>query len=171
MIPTTPGFYQSDKIVSLDELAVKLDEHRKQGRSIGMATGSFDLLHPGHIAHLKSAKKTCDVFFVCVAPDVYNMQKTQKRGRPIFSEQARAFSVSQLEYVDYVIFAAGSDYKVIAELRPDVYIKGSDYLGKTNPDLEKSKAELHKYGGRLHLTNDEKLSTTDIIRYIKEDVD
>jgi hypothetical protein len=59
MININPGSYKSDNILLEKELVPKLEELRKQGKKIGLCTGSFDLLHPGHITHFEAAKKVC----------------------------------------------------------------------------------------------------------------
>ena len=165
MIKINPKNYISENIISEEELIKKLVELRKQGKKIGLCTGSFDLLHPGHIAHLISAKKACDVLVVAIARDNYS-SKTRGKGRPIFSQYLRAFMVSQLKSVDFVIFDDRLD-KINRVIKPDVYIKGRDY----SDGREKLQEEIvSSYGGKIYYTPTEKLSTTKIIRYIKEEV-
>ena len=166
MIKLKEEYYQSSNILTEKELFNKLAELRRQGRKIGLCTGSFDLLHPGHITHLEAAKKVCDVLFVAIARDLDHAKTKKERGRPIFSHSLRAFMVSKLKPVDYV-FLDNWIADINKVIRPDVYIKGKDYAGGKEDDQEKI---VSSYGGKTYYTADEKLSTTDIINYIRNHV-
>ncbi|MEK6879930.1 MAG: D-glycero-beta-D-manno-heptose 1-phosphate adenylyltransferase, partial [Nanoarchaeota archaeon] len=89
---------------------------------------------------------------------------------PIFSEQVRAYALSQLRFVDYVLYNE-DEYKTLEIIRPDFYIKGKDYIGKVDPEIERIKAFLGERGGKVVYTTDEKLSTTQLIDHIKNEVD
>lgn len=171
MININCGNYVSGNILSKEEILSLMITLKKQGKKIGLCTGSFDLLHQGHIAHLNSAKKMCDILFVAIAKDSYSMNKHPGSNRPIFPEQIRAFMVSQLKPVDYVVFdncnRLLSD-DIIDLIKPDVYIKGDDYNLHTLSPIDIKKVE--SYGGQVVFTNDEKLSTSEIIKYIQEEI-
>ena len=83
--------YKSNNIIPRKEVPVLVERLKKQGKKIGLCTGSFDLLHPGHIAHLESAKKLCDILFVSIAKDEYVAQKTPNSGRPVFLSGIKSF--------------------------------------------------------------------------------
>ena len=134
-----------------------------------MCSGSFDLLHPGHITHLTSAKKMCDILVVAVARDHFNSKKKGKN-RPVYSHNIRAFMISKLRPVDFVILDDGT-LDTLNLVKPDIYIKGIDYSSEKNPDIEQQKEIINNIGGKICYTKDEKLSTTDIIKYIKEEVE
>jgi len=170
MINIAPDNYQSENIVSEEELTKKLDELRKQGKKIGLCTGSFDLLHPGHITHFISAKKMCDVLVIAVARDHFSSKKRPGKGRPVFSHDLRAFIVSQLKPVDFVILDDGCE-ETVNLIKPDIFIKGKDYAGGENPSIVRQKTLVESWGGKIGYTQDEKLSTTDIIQYIREEVE
>ena len=87
----------TDKILSLDELIDRVREFKSRGKAIVQSHGVFDLIHPGIIRHLDSAKKQGDVLIVTVIKD-----KDVRRGlgRPIFSEKGRAENVTSLIQVD-----------------------------------------------------------------------
>lgn len=165
MIATSPDGYKSHNVLEIEDLIKEIQSHRKKGKIIGLCSGSFDLLHPGHITHLNSAKKYCDILVAGVSRDAYTSQTREYEGRPIFNQYVRAFAISQLKAVDYVVIDEDSK-KLIELIEPDVYIKGSDYIGKDIIEI----AVILKVGGEIKYTVDEKLSTTNIIRYIKEKV-
>ena len=125
MIPTTDLSYQSKKIISHSSLAKKIELFHQKGKKIGLCTGSFDLLHPGHVAHLSSAKKQCDILVVSIATDAFNDGTHNTSGRPLFSQEVRAFAVSQLKTVDFVTICEDSK-EVIKIIKPHVYFKRQD---------------------------------------------
>ncbi len=170
MIKTNNGEYSSNKILNYEKLAKKIEYLKDKGKTIGLCTGSFDLLHPGHITHLEAAKKNCDILVVCVASDGFNHKKTKKRGRPLFSKKVRAYSVANLSSVDYVVY--NDDTKEIIQLiKPNFLIKGSDYIENTNSDLEEQKTLIKELNGKFLNTIQEKLATSEIIKYIKREVE
>jgi rfaE bifunctional protein nucleotidyltransferase chain/domain len=170
-----PEKYDAENILSQEEARDLVSKLKQEKKKIGLCSGSFDLLHPGHIAHLISAKKLCDILIVAVAKDSFSRDKNSGSGRPIFQENTRAFMVSQLKPVDYVIFDDGLFFEnnpndIITLLKPDIYIKGPDYVDGTNPGVKYHRKLLAAWGGEVCYTFDEKISTTDLIKYIKEKV-
>jgi len=75
------GAYDAQNVMEEDRLASKVSGLKKKNKTIGLCVGAFDLLHPGHIAHLISAKKYCDVLIVGVTSDKYMSKR--KKGRPL----------------------------------------------------------------------------------------
>lgn len=160
--------FSSGKIISPAEAASKISELKKQNKKAGLCAGGFDLLHPGHIKHLESAKKLCDCLFVAVTADRF-VAARKGSGRPIFSEALRAYSVASIRYVDYVIigdFERATD--LIKMLKPAYYIKGPDFVEKTTPGITAEKNAVKAAGGDIAYTTDQKLSTTELIRYVQE---
>lgn len=156
--------------ITLKRLLKLMGDIKKGGGKIGLCCGAYDLLHPGHMRHLKSAKKICGaggVLIIAVTADKH-LAKSKGVGRPVIKERERAFSASQLRSVDYALV---SPYETAVELihliRPDYFIKGRDFMDYETPYLRREKEALKETGGELRLTTDEKLSTTEIIRYIK----
>jgi len=168
MLNLDKGNYISDNFLSQRELIEILFKLRRNRKKIGLCTGSFDILHPGHITHLEAAKKLCDVLIVGVAENEYSLNKRPNSNRPIFSQEIRAFVVSKLKSVDYVVLDNCSD-EIIKIIKPEVYIKGIDYF--QDPEMLSIKKALKDYGGSMAYTTASKLSTTDLIKYIKENIE
>lgn len=168
MLKTNENRFDSKKVISIAEAANKISELKKHGKTAGLCSGGFDLLHPGHIKHLESAKKLCDCLFVSVTSDRH-VAARKGSGRPVFSERLRAYSVASIEYVDYAII---SDFErttdIIEKLKPTYYIKGPDFTRKETPGITAERNAIAAAGGEIRYTNDEKLSTTEIIRHIQE---
>src|SRR3989338_10766210 len=87
------------KILLLNGLIEKVKELKIAGKVIVQSHGIFDLIHPGVIQHLNSAKEQGDVLIVTVIRD-----KDVRKGpvRPIFPDYLRAENVASLFQVDYV---------------------------------------------------------------------
>ncbi len=88
-----------------------------------LATGTFDLLHPGHLLYLESSKKLGDELVVIVARDVNIKHKPQ----PIVPEDQRLKMVQALEVVDLAILGDENDiFRPIEQLQPDIITLGFD---------------------------------------------
>jgi len=157
-----------DKIKSIGELAEIAEQVRKSGRTIALCHGVFDLIHFGHLRHIELARKEADVLLVTVTADPY---VNKGPGRPIFPETMRAEMLGAIEVVDYVgINYAASAEPAISAIKPDVYVKGSDYENSDDDltgkiGLERETVERH--GGRLVFTKDLTFSSSGLInRYV-----
>lgn len=168
MMQLNQEHYQLQNIFTLEKLAEKIPQLKEEGKTIGLCTGSFDLLHPGHITHLTSAKKFCDVLVVGVANDAFGSRKSET-GRPVFPEYARAYMVGQLKAVDFVFLEDGTP-KHLELLKPNYFIKGPDYSTSTAEIMVQQRKMLEGWGGQLVYTADEKLSTTELIDYIQNSI-
>jgi cytidyltransferase-like protein len=92
--------------------------------------GIFDLLHMGHIVHLRGARKFGDWVVVSVVADKYVTKTTL-----VYDQVERLALLAAVRYVDEVILCeAPTPEMVIEKLRPDVYVRGSDYIGKRMPE-------------------------------------
>ena len=140
----------SRKIVSLLDLTEL--RARLADKAIVLCHGAFDLVHMGHVIHFEEAASLGDVLVVTLTADQYI---TKKRSVS-FPEEYRLRQVAALEIVDYVALVnEPSAVPAIEALRPDVYVKGSEY---SNLILDKSanifreKGLVEGYGGRIHFT-------------------
>jgi rfaE bifunctional protein nucleotidyltransferase chain/domain len=113
------------KILFLEDLVKKVEKLKKAGKVVVQSNGVFDLIHPGVVTHLRSAKQQGDVLVVTVIKD-----KDIRRGpgRPIFNEKLRAENVASLSIVDYVsIVDDETPFESVGRIRPDVFAKGQAY--------------------------------------------
>jgi len=72
--------YTSNKIVPIQEAKKIINQKKHKKKTVGLCHGGYDLLHPGHIKHLQSAKKFCDVLFVSITSDKF---VTKRKGTGI----------------------------------------------------------------------------------------
>jgi len=102
-----------------------------------MATGTFDILHMGHIYYLKEAKKLGDQLIVVVACD----ETVRKlKHEPITSEQLRLGLIKELEVVDDAYLGNKNDkYAIVEEIKPDIIALGFDQIHNTDELQEELK--------------------------------
>ncbi len=88
-----------------------------------VATGTFDIIHPGHVRFLKEAKKIGDELIVIVARE----QNVRHKPKPIIPEEQRRKVVESLRYVDKAVLGDLEDmFRPIIELQPDIIALGHD---------------------------------------------
>jgi len=103
-----------------------------------MATGTFDLLHMGHIYFLKEAKKLGDTLCVVIATDT-TVRKLKHE--PVNPEKIRLDLISELNVVDEAYLGYENDmYTIVKEVRPDIIALGYDQIHDEN----KIKDEIKK---------------------------
>ena len=88
-----------------------------------IATGTFDLLHPGHILYLERSRALGDELVVIVARDL----NVKHKPKPIVPEQQRLQLVSALKAVDLAVLGSETDiFETIESLKPDIITLGYD---------------------------------------------
>lgn len=100
---------------------------RRAGKQIVFTNGVFDLLHPGHLRYLQSARAEGDVLIVGINSD-RSVRSNKGPGRPITPEAERAEIVGALACVDaVVVFDEETPAEIVRALQPDVLVKGADW--------------------------------------------
>jgi cytidyltransferase-like protein len=92
---------------------------------IVLCNGCFDPLHYGHLLHLQAAKKMGELLYVAVTRDRF---VNKGPGRPVFPEDERLAMVFALSIV-HQAFLCDSSMQALQRIRPDIYVKGSEYVG------------------------------------------
>jgi rfaE bifunctional protein nucleotidyltransferase chain/domain len=155
----------ADKVLTLDALVAVVAERRAAGARVALTNGTFDLIHVGHLRSLEQARAHGDLLVVGVNSDA-SVHGYKAPGRPIVPQADRAELIAGLACVDYVvIFDEPTAERLIAVLRPEVYVKGADYADKPLPE----RTAVEAYGGRVVLVELEPgRSTTDLVERIAE---
>ncbi|MFJ6087836.1 D-glycero-beta-D-manno-heptose 1-phosphate adenylyltransferase [Streptomyces sp. NPDC092369] len=120
---------------------------RAAGGTVVAAGGCFDLLHAGHVGLLQAARRLGDCLVVCVNSDM-SVRRRKGEGRPVNPLADRIRVLRALECVDAVaVFDEDTPERLLAGLRPDVWVKGGDYSGADLPEA----ALLEEWGGQAVL--------------------
>jgi rfaE bifunctional protein nucleotidyltransferase chain/domain len=132
-------------ILTLDEAILRFGPEKRNDRRVVFTNGCFDLLHPGHIQTLEQARELGHVLIVGINSD-NSVRQLKGEGRPLLPERERAEILAGMECVDAVIiFDELTPQKVIAQLLPDVLVKGGDWAG----DRIVGREEVEAAGGRV----------------------
>lgn len=132
------------KILSAADLLTRCRRPRK--KSLVFTNGVFDILHRGHVEYLCAARTLGDELVVALNSDSSARRLGKGPERPVNNEQDRAIVIAALGCVDYVtFFDEDTPQSIIAELLPDVLVKGGDYT----PDTIVGRTEVEAAGGRV----------------------
>ncbi len=127
--------------------------------------GVFDLLHVGHVDYLERARRLGNRLVVAVNSDASARRLGKGKDRPINREFDRAAMLAALRTVDAVcLFDEDTPAALVAELLPDILVKGGDYRIE---DVA-GRAEVEAFGGRVEvLPFVEGYSTTSLLHRIR----
>ncbi len=157
-------FTATSKILKMSELRDVVRFNKQQGRRVVHCHGVFDLLHIGHIRYFEQARTFGDVLVVTVTPDRYVDKGPH---RPAFTETLRAEAIASLSCIDYVaINEWPTAEETLRLLKPDVYVKGSEFKN-TNSDMTgkigREEAVVKEIGAELRFTEDIVFSSSTLI--------
>jgi len=159
---TAPASTVHRKVYELSSLAAHLAQ--RDGKRVVHCHGVFDLLHIGHIRHLEQARRMGDILVVTITPDRF---VNKGPGRPAFNDRLRAEAVASLDCVDFVaINQWPMADQTIRLLRPDVFVKGSEYRDAQRDHTGGITAEesaISDVGGLLQFTQDITFSSSHLI--------
>jgi rfaE bifunctional protein nucleotidyltransferase chain/domain len=109
----------------------KLNLWRFKDYKVVFTNGCFDLVHPGHIDTLTTAKAFGDKLIVGLNSDS-SVSNLKGPTRPIMDQNARALLLASFSFVDAVIlFNESTPEELIRSITPDVLVKGGDYTIET----------------------------------------
>ena len=115
-----------------------------------MATGTFDILHMGHIYYLKEAKKLGDTLAVVVATD---STVRKLKHEPINPQEIRLSIIKELKIVDEAHIGYEDDiYEIVKEIRPDIIALGFDQIH--NEDEIKNQLKKRKINAKIVRLNE-----------------
>jgi len=97
-----------------------------------IVNGTFDVLHPGHISMLNTARSLGDYLIVCIDND-RRVKELKGDKRPINDQNFRRVMLSNIKAVDIVEFFDSQEdlIRLIKLYKPDIMVKGSDWKGKS----------------------------------------
>jgi rfaE bifunctional protein nucleotidyltransferase chain/domain len=134
-------------------------EWRRAGKTVVFTNGCYDILHPGHIRLLEKARSLGDLLILALNTDA-SVARLKGPTRPLISENERARMALLLEAVDAVtLFGEDTPRELIAEVLPDILIKGADWA-----HFIAGREEVEAAGGKvMALALEPGFSTTNIV--------
>lgn len=133
-------------LYSREDLVARRAEWKSQGKTVVFTNGCYDILHPGHVRLLEQARSLGDLLILALNTDD-SVQRLKGPSRPMLDEQTRARLALQLEAVDAVIFFdEDTPRELIAEVLPDVLVKGADWS-----HFIAGREEVEASGGRVEM--------------------
>ncbi len=127
--------------------------------------GVFDVLHRGHVMYLAQARALGGSLIVALNTDASVRRLGKGDDRPLNQEMDRAIVMASQQAVDLVTwFSEDTPVEIIAEIRPDILVKGGDYDMETLPET----ALIKTWGGRAQaLPFVQGYSTTQLLKRIR----
>jgi rfaE bifunctional protein nucleotidyltransferase chain/domain len=134
-------------------------EWRRVQKTVVFTNGCYDILHPGHIRLLEKARSLGDLLILALNTDA-SVARLKGPTRPLISEAERARMALLLEAVDAVtLFDEDTPRELIAEVLPDILIKGADWA-----HFIAGREEVEAAGGKvMALALEPGFSTTNIV--------
>jgi rfaE bifunctional protein nucleotidyltransferase chain/domain len=109
------------------ELVSARAEWKQAGKKVVFTNGCYDILHPGHIRLLEQARSLGDMLILALNSDS-SVQRLKGPNRPLIGEADRVALAAALEAVDAVtVFDEDTPRELIAEVLPDILVKGADW--------------------------------------------
>lgn len=160
---------KSAKICSHDELLARRSSARSGGRRVVHCHGCFDIVHPGHVRHLRQAKQLGDLLLITITGDAAIDKGT---GRPLIPQELRAENLAALDFVDWVcVDPASTAVGLLEAVKPDIYVKGQEYETNRHPGFAAERDAVERNGGRVVFTSgDVVFSSTALIAGMAESI-
>ena len=149
-------------IYALDQLLAARAQWKRDAKTVVFTNGCYDILHPGHIRLLESARSLGDILILALNTDA-SVQRLKGPARPFIAERERAELASMLAAVDAVtFFDEDTPRELIALVLPDILVKGADWS-----HFIAGREEVEAAGGQvLALPLEPGYSTTGIVEGI-----
>ena len=136
------------KILTAEAMRVERERLRESGDTLVFTNGCFDILHAGHLDYLAFARDQGDALCVGLNSDS-SIKANKGPSRPFVPQAERALVLAGLEVVDYVvIFDTDEPAPLIADIIPDVLVKGADWAHYVS-----GRETVEAHGGRVVLAN------------------
>ncbi|MBL4679037.1 MAG: D-glycero-beta-D-manno-heptose 1-phosphate adenylyltransferase [Mucilaginibacter sp.] len=153
-----------DKITTLPQLQQTIAKWKSEGQKVVFTNGVFDLLHLGHVTYMAKAAELGDKLIIGLNTDA-SVKRLKGENRPVNDQSNRAALLASLFFIDAVVlFEDDTPRDLIAQLLPDVLVKGADY---TVDQIAGAKEVLVNGGEVKTITLVEGYSSTSIINRIK----
>jgi D-beta-D-heptose 7-phosphate kinase/D-beta-D-heptose 1-phosphate adenosyltransferase len=131
-------------VLSRAQMVELRNQWKRQGKTVVFTNGCYDLLHPGHVRLLERSRSLGDALILALNTDD-SVRRYKGPSRPLMNEEQRAGLARSLESVDAVVFFdEDTPRELIAEVLPDVLVKGADWA-----HFIAGREEVEAAGGRV----------------------
>ena len=138
-------YTHAKKILTRGELIAQRCIRGECGERVVLTNGCFDILHRGHTEMLRGARALGDFLIVGLNSD-QSVRLLKGAGRPVNDQACRLHQLAKLEYVSHIcVFDELSVKNLVAEVKPDVLVKGGDYVPRDVVGRE----IVESYGGSI----------------------
>ena len=158
-------------ILTIQEAIECTQQLKKEGKTIIVAGGCFDILHSGHIAFLEASKKEGDFLFLLLESDE-TIQHLKGANRPINRQKDRAYILSNIRSVDYIVlltplYTNQAYDDILYQLKPDVITTTTGDLYKEHKERQAQSvnARLVEVVKRVH-----NKSTSTIAKMLEKEI-
>jgi D-beta-D-heptose 7-phosphate kinase/D-beta-D-heptose 1-phosphate adenosyltransferase len=154
------------RILTLPEAAAWAADLREAGGRLVFTNGVFDLLHPGHVRYLQTARDQGDALIVAINSD-RSVRGNKGSGRPLVPQAERAEVLAALDCVNaVVIFDDPTPADIVRLIRPHVLVKGADWAA----DAIVGRDTVEALGGKVvRIPIEQGWSTSAIIEKVARD--
>jgi len=149
-------------IYSREELVAARAQWKRDGKTVVFTNGCYDVLHPGHVRLLESARSMGDILILALNTDA-SVQRLKVPTRPLIAQAERGELAAALAAVDAVTyFDEDTPRELIAAVLPDILLKGADWA-----HFIAGREEVEAAGGKvLALPLEPGYSTTGILEEV-----
>lgn len=159
------------KLVDVAELVRRYGNSPYKRRvKLGLVSGSFDLIHLGHVRYIRRAKVLVDVLVVAIMStnSLKHQEKNVQGDRPVYSQEDRLKVISSLRDVNHVVVFEEPDCKeLIRAIRPNLFIKNEKDMQR--PVVREECELVGILGGEVAIAQDNaSYSSTEILKYIRK---
>ncbi len=142
------AFNPMDRVRNFSDIPELVKEFRSKKKTVVFVSGSYDLLHTGHARFIEKAGTLGDLLVVGIPSD-RSLRVLKGVGRPVISETARAYVLSNLDLVNYVVvFDHTTILSTLQELKPDVFFTVDESWNSGLEDSPEYKTVV-SYGGKV----------------------
>jgi D-glycero-beta-D-manno-heptose 1-phosphate adenylyltransferase len=161
-VAITSGIFSSEvkfeeRLVGSAEQLQSLVDHLKGiGLRVVLTSGSFDLVHLGHVKYLAKAKELGDVLVVGVDGDA-KIRARKGPDRPMVPQDERLEMLAHQRPVDLIYLKSDDEprWALIEAVRPDVLVLSADHSYD-----ERELADLRKLCGEVRVLERQAAVTT-----------
>jgi D-beta-D-heptose 7-phosphate kinase/D-beta-D-heptose 1-phosphate adenosyltransferase len=166
VLTPSSGISGAEKILDGERLTQRIAEWRAAGETIVFTNGCFDLLHVGHITLLEDCRRFGSKLVLGLNSDD-SIRRLKGPSRPIVADRERSRVMAALAAVDAVVlFEEDTPLELIRAVKPDVLVKGGDYIAESVVGYE----DVTARGGRVEIVPTvEGFSTTNIVRKLQSE--